>query len=35
MIGRVLGSSVLGIDGYTVEVEFNIVSGLPPLATVG
>lgn len=35
MLARVFSCAVLGIDAYTVEVEADIVRGLPYFATVG
>jgi len=35
MLSRVLSSAVLGVDAYTVEVEVDIMRGLPSFATVG
>ncbi|MFQ6093031.1 MAG: YifB family Mg chelatase-like AAA ATPase [bacterium] len=35
MIAHVLSSAVLGIDAYIVEVEADIVRGLPSFSTVG
>lgn len=35
MLAKVLGSALLGIDAYPVEVEVDITRGLPAFATVG
>ena len=35
MLARVLSSAVIGIDAYLVEVEVDIVQGLPTFTTVG
>ena len=35
MIVKVLGSSVIGIDGYLIDVEVYTASGLPQFSTVG
>src|SRR5512137_506550 len=35
MLAKVLSSAVLGIDAIQVEVEVDIVQGLPQFATVG
>lgn len=35
MLARVISSSVLGIEGYLVQVEIDISAGLPSFATVG
>ncbi len=35
MLARVHSAAVLGIDAYVVEVETDIVKGLPSFATVG
>lgn len=35
MLAKVLSSTVIGIDGHLVEVEVDIVHGLPALAIVG
>ncbi len=35
MLARVLSSAVLGVDGYIVEVEVDVASGLPAFMTVG
>jgi magnesium chelatase family protein len=35
LLSKVLSSAVLGIDAYLVEVEVDIVSGLPCFTTVG
>lgn len=35
MLARVFSSAVLGIDAYIVEVEADIVRGLPSFSTVG
>src|SRR5216117_3440767 len=35
MLARVRSAAVLGIDGYLVEVETDIASGLPTFVTVG
>ena len=35
MLSRVLSSAVLGVGAYTVEVEVDIMRGLPSFATVG
>ncbi len=35
MLARVRSGAVLGIDAYVVEVETDIVKGLPSFATVG
>jgi len=35
MLAKVLSGSVLGIEGYIVEVEVDISGGLPSFATVG
>ncbi len=35
MLARVRSAAVLGIDAYVVEVETDIVRGLPSFATVG
>ena len=35
MLARVRSAAVLGIDAYVVDVETDIVRGLPSFATVG
>jgi magnesium chelatase family protein len=35
MIVKILGSTVIGIDSYSIDVEIDISSGLPQFATVG
>lgn len=35
MLAKVLSAAVVGIDGYLVEVEVDISSGLPTFSTVG
>jgi magnesium chelatase family protein len=35
VLAKVLSSAVLGIDAYRVEVEVDIISGLPSFSTVG
>ncbi|MBW2611554.1 MAG: ATP-binding protein [Deltaproteobacteria bacterium] len=35
MLAKVLSSSVIGIDAYLVEVEVDIMQGLPSFTTVG
>ncbi|MCJ7616735.1 MAG: ATP-dependent protease, partial [Desulfobacterales bacterium] len=35
MLARVLSSAVIGIDAYLVEVEVDIMQGLPTFTTVG
>ncbi len=35
MLARILSAAVLGIDGYLVDVETDLTSGLPSFATVG
>lgn len=35
MLGRVLSVGVFGIDGYLVEVEFDVRQGLPAIMVVG
>jgi magnesium chelatase family protein len=35
MLAKVLSGAILGIDAYVVEVEVDIVQGLPVFATVG
>jgi len=35
MLAKILSSAVTGIDAYTVEVEVDIVQGLPTFTTVG
>ena len=35
MLAKVLSSAILGVDAYLVEVEVDITSGLPAMATVG
>ena len=35
MLGRVLSVGVFGIDGYLVEVEFDVRQGLPAIVVVG
>ncbi len=35
MLAKVLSAAVVGIDGYLVEVEVDIASGLPAFSTVG
>lgn len=35
MLAKVLSGSIMGIDAYPVEVEVDIVQGLPVFATVG
>ena len=35
MLARVRSAAVLGIDAYVVDVETDIVKGLPSFATVG
>lgn len=35
MLSRVLSAAILGIDAYQVEVEIDIVLGLPIFSTVG
>ena len=35
MLAKVFSSAVIGIDAYVVEVEVDIVSGLPAFTTVG
>jgi len=35
MLAKVLSGAILGIDAYLVEVEVDIVQGLPVFATVG
>src|SRR5919108_191625 len=35
MLAKVFSSAVLGIDGYLVEVEVDLASGLPSFAIVG
>ena len=35
MLARIISSSLMGIDAYTVEVEVDISYGLPSFTTVG
>ena len=35
MISRVQSGAVLGIDGYSVEVEVNLATGIPGMSIVG
>jgi len=35
MLGKILSVGVYGIDGYPVEVEFDVRSGLPAVVVVG
>jgi len=35
MLGRVLSVGIFGIDGYRVEVEFDVRQGLPAIVVVG
>ena len=35
MLGKILSAGVFGIDGYQVEVEFDVRSGLPAVVVVG
>ena len=35
MLAKVLSSAVIGIDAYLVEVEVDIMQGLPSFTTVG
>ena len=35
MISKVFSSAILGIDAYIVQVEVDIVRGLPSFSTVG
>ena len=35
MLGKILSAGVFGIDGYRVEVEFDVRSGLPAVVVVG
>ena len=35
MLGKILSVGVFGIDGYRVEVEFDVRSGLPAVVVVG
>ena len=35
MLAQVMSGSLLGIDGYTVEVQVDLARGLPSFATVG
>jgi len=35
MLGKILSAGVFGIDGYQVEVEFDVRSGLPAVVLVG
>jgi len=35
MLARVRSAAVLGIDAYVVDVETDIVNGLPSFSTVG
>lgn len=35
MLAKVLSSAILGIDAYIVEVEVDVVHGLPAFSTVG
>ena len=35
MLARVRSAAVLGIDAYVVDVETDIVNGLPSFTTVG
>ncbi len=35
MLARIISSSLMGIDAYTVEVEVDITYGLPSFTTVG
>ena len=35
MISRVQSGAVLGIDGYSVEVEVNLAMGIPGMSIVG
>ncbi len=35
MMSRVLSGAILGIDGYLVEVEVNLSTGLPAMSIVG
>ena len=35
MLANVLSSAVIGIDAYLVEVEVDIMQGLPSFTTVG
>ena len=35
MLGKILSAGVFGIDGYRVEVEFDVRSGLPAAVVVG
>ena len=35
MLGRVLSVGVFGIEGYRVEVEFDVRQGLPAIVVVG
>jgi len=35
LISRVQSRAVLGIDGYSVEVEVNLATGIPGISIVG
>ncbi len=35
MLGKILSVGVFGIDGYMVEVEFDVRGGLPAIIVVG
>jgi hypothetical protein len=35
LLAKVFSSAVIGIDAYVVEVEVDIVPGLPAFTTVG
>ena len=35
MLGKILAVGVFGIDGYQVEVEFDVRAGLPAVVVVG
>ena len=35
MLGKILSAGIFGIDGYPVEVEFDVRSGLPAVVLVG
>lgn len=35
MYAKVMGSSIVGIDGYPVEIEVDLANGLPQFQIVG
>ena len=35
MLGKILSVGIFGIDGYMVEVEFDVRGGMPAVVVVG